>query len=67
MALNSGSLDWTASTVGTLPKATLPGTNPVLLVHGLAATKSCWLHLTRVLRDKGTAVATMSFLFTCPP
>jgi triacylglycerol esterase/lipase EstA (alpha/beta hydrolase family) len=61
MALSTDGLEWAAGTLSGASKSVPSGTNPVLLVHGLAVTKSCWFHLVRVLRTKGAIVATMSY------
>jgi pimeloyl-ACP methyl ester carboxylesterase len=39
-----------------------PTGQPVLLVHGFAGTTSCWIALTRVLRDQGMTVDTFNYL-----
>jgi triacylglycerol lipase len=39
-----------------------PTGRPVLLVHGFAGTKSCWIALTRALRDQGVTVDTFDYL-----
>jgi triacylglycerol lipase len=60
LVLTSG-LECSFGVLGTASKGTPPGTNPVVLVHGLANRKSCWSPVTRALRDRGVVVVTMSY------
>jgi pimeloyl-ACP methyl ester carboxylesterase len=41
---------------------TAPRARPVLLVHGFASTKSCWLPLARALRAGGVPVEAFNYL-----
>jgi triacylglycerol lipase len=40
---------------------TAPRARPVLLVHGFAGTKSCWLPLARALRARGVIVDALNY------
>jgi triacylglycerol lipase len=41
---------------------TAPRARPVLLVHGFASTKSCWLPLARTLRARGVTVDALNYV-----
>lgn len=58
--VRAGSVRNTADATPT-PQPAMGEGLPVVLVHGLAASPTCWSALTRALRDRGTTLAMLNY------